>query len=95
VQSYWSANNQFLWDEYRTIDFPFEEVIPPRLAIHLTRTLDRLFDYYLTWSAPRRKMAAEGDGFIATARQEFETAWGPEQTRHVVMPLAVRLGKLT
>ena len=95
VQSYWSANNELLWHEYRTIDFPFEEVVPPRLAIHLTWTLDQLFDYYLTWSAPRRKIAAEGDGFIVEARQAFELAWGASPSRHVVMPLTVRLGKLT
>jgi ubiquinone/menaquinone biosynthesis C-methylase UbiE len=36
VQSHWWANNGLLWDGYRTIDFPFEEVPSPRLAIHLT-----------------------------------------------------------
>ena len=95
VQSHWSANNRLLWDGYRTIDFPFEEVPSPRLAIHLTWTLDHLFDYYRTWSAPRRKIAAEGDSFVSEARRAFEAAWGePTQPRHVVMPLAVRLGRL-
>jgi ubiquinone/menaquinone biosynthesis C-methylase UbiE len=95
VQSHWSANNRLLWDGYRTIAFPFEEVISPCLAIHLTWTLDQLFDYYLTWSAPRRKIAAEGDSFVSEARRAFESDWGdPTQPRHVVMPLTVRLGRL-
>lgn len=95
VQSYWSANNRLLWDGYRTIAFPFEEVPAPCLAIHLTWTLDQLFDYYLTWSAPRRKIAAEGDSFVIEARRAFESAWGePTQCRHVVMPLSVRLGRM-
>jgi SAM-dependent methyltransferase len=95
VQSYWSPNNRLLWDGYRTIAFPFEEVASPCLAIHLTWTLDRLFDYYLTWSAPRRKIMADGDGFVGVARRALESAWGdPAQPRHVVMPLSVRLGRL-
>jgi ubiquinone/menaquinone biosynthesis C-methylase UbiE len=95
VQSYWSSKNRLLWDGYRTIAFPFEELASPCLAIHLTWTLDQLFDYYLTWSAPRRKITAEGDSFVTAARHAFESAWGdPAQGRHVVMPLAMRLGRI-
>jgi ubiquinone/menaquinone biosynthesis C-methylase UbiE len=54
IQSFWLPNNRLLWDGYRTIDFPFDEIAAPNLAIHLTWTLDQLFDYYLTWSAARR-----------------------------------------
>jgi ubiquinone/menaquinone biosynthesis C-methylase UbiE len=95
VMSFWSANNRLLWDGYRTIVFPFQEVTSPNLAIHLTWTLDQLFDYYLTWSAPRRKIAADGDSFVRDARREFSVAWGdPDRPRHVVMPIAMRLGRL-
>jgi SAM-dependent methyltransferase len=95
LHSYWSANNRLLWDGYRTIAFPFEEVTSPCLAIHLTWTLDQLFDYYLTWSGPRRKIAADGNEFVSVARRAFESAWGdPAQPRHVVMPMSVRLGRL-
>ena len=95
VQSYWSPNNRLLWDGFRTIPFPFEELTAPCLAIHLTWTLDQLFEYYLTWSAPRRKIAAEGDGFVSAARRAFGSAWADgTQSRHVVMPLSVRLGRL-
>jgi SAM-dependent methyltransferase len=96
VQSFWLPNNRLLWDGYRTIDFPFEEIAAPNLAIHLTWTLDQLFDYYLTWSATRRKIAADGSSFIAAARDAMEPAWGdPKRQRHVVMPIGARLGKVT
>jgi SAM-dependent methyltransferase len=95
VESFWSPNNRLLWDGYRTIPFPFEELTSPCLAIHLTWTLDQLFEYYLTWSAPRRKIAAESNSFVGEARAAFESAWGdPTRARHVVMPLTVRLGRL-
>jgi len=69
--------------------------MPPCVAIHLTWTLDQLLDYYLTRSAPRRKVAVDGNGFVSVARRAFESAWGdPAQSRDVVMPMSVRLGRL-
>ena len=95
IQTFWLPYNRLLWDGYRTIDFPFEEIAPPHLAIHLTWTLDQVFDYYLTWSAPRRKITADGDSFITAARYAMETAWGDQmRQRHIVMPMSVRLGKV-
>jgi SAM-dependent methyltransferase len=95
VHSYWSSHNRLLWDGYRTIPFPFEEITPPCLAIHLAWTLDQLFDYVLSWSAVRKKLTAEGDFFVAAARRALEPSWGdPAQARHVVMPLGVRLDRL-
>jgi hypothetical protein len=95
IQPYWLPNNRLLWDGYRTIDFPFDEIAAPNLAIHLTWTLDQLFDYYLTWSASRRKIAAEGDRFIAAARCAMENAWGdPMRQRHIIMPISVRFGRV-
>jgi SAM-dependent methyltransferase len=95
IERYWSPNNRLLWDGYRTIAFPFDEVTGPNLAIHVTWNLDQLFDHYLTWSAPRRKIAADGDEFVRVARLAFEAAWGdPARSRHVVMPLTLRLGRL-
>jgi len=65
------------------------------LAIHLSWSLDELFAYYLTWSATQTKMAKEGNAFVTAARGALEAAWGaPTERRHVVMPLALRFGRL-
>lgn len=95
IASYWSPTNRLLWDGYRTIEFPFEELPRIRLAIHRAWTLAQLFDYLLTWSSVRRKVAAEGDGFLREARERFQASWGDNaRSRHVVMPLNVRVGRL-
>jgi SAM-dependent methyltransferase len=95
VDAWWPAHNRLLWDGYSTIAFPYSEIRPPRLALHLGWTLEQLLDYYLSWSAPRRRMAREGDGFVAEARAALAAAWGgPERARHVVMPLGIRIGRL-
>ena len=95
IEADWSPKIRILWDGYLTIDFPFEELTAPPFAIHLSWNLDELFSYYLTWSASRRKMAQEGNGWVTAARAAFDAAWGdPTRRRHVVMPLALRLGRL-
>ncbi|HEX4647491.1 MAG TPA: class I SAM-dependent methyltransferase [Steroidobacteraceae bacterium] len=95
IEPYWSPKVRMLWDGYSTIDFPFEGLTAPALAVHLTWNLDELLSYYLTWSATRRKIANEGDDFLTAARAAFDAAWGvATERRHVVMPIAMRLGRL-
>lgn len=96
VQSHWAPNNQLLADGYRTIPFPFEQVVEPNLAIHVSWTLSQLLEFFLTWSAPRRKIDVDGDGFVKEAHRAFEAEWGdPERRRHVVIPLIARIGRVT
>jgi ubiquinone/menaquinone biosynthesis C-methylase UbiE len=95
IRHYWSPQVQLLSDGYRTIDFPFEELTAPPFAIHISWNLEELFSYYLTWSAPRAKMAKDGNEFLGAARRAFDAAWGaPTKRRHVVLPLALRFGRL-
>ncbi len=95
IESYWLPNLRLLWNHYRTIDFPFEEVTEPHLAMYLSWTLDQLLSYYRTWSATRSKIGAEGEQFLVDARNALAAAWGdPDQQRTVVMPMVARLGRL-
>ncbi|HEY4974549.1 MAG TPA: class I SAM-dependent methyltransferase [Steroidobacteraceae bacterium] len=95
IEAYWRPNLKWLWHAYRTIDFPFEEISAPRLAIHLDWNLDQLLSYCVTWSATRSKIAAEGNRFLVDAHQALAAAWGdPQQSRSVVMPISARLGRL-
>jgi SAM-dependent methyltransferase len=94
VAARWSPHVRVLWDGYRTTEFPFSELEPPRLAIHLRWTLAELFAHFLTWSATRAAIEASGDGFVRKARQELQAAWGdPQHARRVVIPLVIRLGR--
>ena len=95
IESYWLPNLRFLWHGYRTIDFPFEEITEPRLAMYLSWNLAQLLSYYRTWSATRSRIAAEGEQFLADARDALAAAWDdPEHRRTVVMPITARLGRL-
>jgi SAM-dependent methyltransferase len=95
IEPYWLPNVQLLWHGYRTLHFPFEEITEPRLAIYLSWNLEQLLSYCRTWSATRRKIAAEGERFLTDAQDALAQAWGdPDQPRMLVMPMTVRLGRL-
>jgi SAM-dependent methyltransferase len=95
IEPYWLPNLRLLWHGYRTIDFPFEEITEPRLALYLSWNLDQLLNYCRTWSATRSKIAAEGEQFLAAARDALAGVWGnPELRRTVVMPITARLGRV-
>jgi SAM-dependent methyltransferase len=91
---YWLPYNQLLWDGYRTVEFPFEELTPPRLAIYVRWNLEQVLAYYLTSSGPRAAIRALGNAFLLRAQALLRDAWGdPDQPRQVVMPLGVRIGR--
>ena len=91
---YWLPNSQLLWDGFRTVEFPFEELPPPRLAIHLHWNLEQVLRYYLSSSGPRAAIKALGEKFLRAAEQRLREAWGnPTRTLPVVMPLGIRLGR--
>lgn len=91
---YWLPHNQLLWDGYRTVEFPFDELTPPRLAIHVRWNLEQVLAYYLTWSGPRAAIRALGNAFVLRAQELLRDAWGdPSEPRHVVTPLEVRIGR--
>ncbi|MGH3427405.1 MAG: methyltransferase domain-containing protein [Mycobacteriales bacterium] len=95
IEAYWLPNLRLLWQGYRTIDFPFEDVTEPSLTLCMTWDLNQLLSFYRTWSATRSKIAAEGEQFLVEAHRGLATAWGEaNQTRAVVMPLAARLGRV-
>jgi SAM-dependent methyltransferase len=95
IEPYWLPNLRMLWHRYRTIDFPFEEITEPRLAMYLGWNLEQLLSYWRTWSATRQKIAAEGEQFLADAHEALAAQWGdPFQRRTVVMPVTARLGKI-
>jgi SAM-dependent methyltransferase len=91
---HWPPNNQVLWDGFRTVEFPFTELRPPRLAIHLQWNLEQVLTYYRTSSGPRAAIRALGEQFLLTAQERLQAAWGdPDRARPVMMPLSIRLGR--
>jgi SAM-dependent methyltransferase len=91
----WAPQNELAWSGYRTIEFPFAEITPPRLAIHRHWNLTQLIDFYLTWSAPQLQLTSEGEAFLVRGRRRLQEVWGDAAlARAVVIPLHLRFGRM-
>ena len=95
VGAYWPPERKWVDDDYRDIPFPFAEVPAPALWIEERWDLQRLLDYFQTWSSTNRYRAKTGLDPVEAARPDFERAWGhPAEVREVRWPVMMRAGML-
>jgi SAM-dependent methyltransferase len=95
VGAYWPPERKWVDDDYRDLPFPFAEVATPHLWIEAHWDLQRLLDYFQTWSSTVRYRQATGVDPVAAARDGFAEAWGdPGEVREVRWPVMMRAGML-
>jgi len=93
VKTYWPPERRWVDDDYRDLPFPFERVQAPELWIEERWGLDRLLDYFGTWSATQRYMQANGEDPRDLIRGELAAAWGdPEREREIRWPIMMLAG---
>jgi len=82
------------WEQYRTVEFPFERLETPRFEMENRWKLNRFLDYMRTWSATDRCLKKLGDAWWSEAGNRIGALWGdPERERLVKMPLTLVVGR--
>jgi SAM-dependent methyltransferase len=95
VDPYQAAGNRMVANGYCDIQFPFEMIEAPMMAIQCEWTLDQLVSYAATWSAVARMKKEQGVDPMAAYCVALEHIWGDvESQRNVRMPLTIRAGRL-
>lgn len=92
--AYWPPERRYVEAQYRTLPFPCAEITPPPFAMAAPWTLEQLMGYLGTWSAVQRYRQATGRDPLALIADELAVAWGEADTRQVVWPLSLRVGRL-
>lgn len=96
VGPYWPPERRHVEEGYRSLDFPFDELHAPPMAIRVAWTLDDLIGYVDTWSAVRGAERALGRSPVAHFRSALSAVWGdPAGRRTVAFPLSLRVGRLS
>lgn len=93
VGPYWDFERGLVDTGYRTIDFPFEELSSPDFCMEAQWSLDDVLGYLRTWSATKGFIAARGFDPVLSVSTELRSAWGRSNTRQIVWPLSVRIGR--
>jgi SAM-dependent methyltransferase len=93
VGPFWPPERRYVEDGYRSIDFPFEEIVGPSLSMRETWTLPQFLGYLRSWSSVGRYVDARGEDPVIIAEEQFTPHWGA-RARAVSWPLSLRLGRI-
>lgn len=92
---YWAPENKLIWDGYKNIPFPFEEIAAPPFSIRTSWSLDQLLGYLSSWSAVPRCAEATGANPLIGLRAELAPLWGnPDEPIAFAADLALRAGRI-
>ncbi|MBD2461080.1 methyltransferase domain-containing protein [Oscillatoria sp. FACHB-1407] len=93
IQPFKPPQVQLLDEEYRTIPFPFEEVVTPSFTRTAAWTVDQYIGYVSTWSATQLLAEQQRWGAIAHFSDELQQAWG-KTPRTVEWAIYLRAGRI-
>jgi SAM-dependent methyltransferase len=94
VGPFWPPERALVESGYREVEFPFDEIPAPPLAIEQDLTLDALAGYLRTWSATLRYLAARGGDPVDDLVRALRPLWGdPARPRPARWPLDLRVGR--
>ncbi|MDQ2691129.1 MAG: class I SAM-dependent methyltransferase [Chloroflexota bacterium] len=95
LNGYWPERIQYLEERYKTIPFPFEDIVSPSFVMTTNWTLTQLAGFLDSWSATQRYKAQKGDHPLERIWEKLCTVWGDEdQRRPTRWQLHFRIGKL-
>jgi SAM-dependent methyltransferase len=93
VGPYWAPERRHVESGYRTLPFPYIELVPPAFTMEEDWTLNELLGYVGTWSATQKFREVNHRDPVADLARDLTPEWGnPAVARPVRWPLSLRLG---
>jgi SAM-dependent methyltransferase len=92
---YWPPERVLVDAGYRTLPFPFVEIVAPPFPMIAQWDVEHFLAYLRTWSATQRYLKAKGEDPVALIEAEMRAAWGdPSHVREVRWEFNVRCGRV-
>ena len=90
---YWAPERRHVDSGYRTLPFPYGELVAPGFTMEEQWTLTDLVGYLGTWSATQNLHRASHRDPVEDFRRRLMPEWGdPALARSIRWPLSLRLG---
>jgi len=94
LNGYWPERIHYLEEGYKTIPFPFEEIVPPPFVMEINWNLIQFAGFLDSWSATQRYKAQKGHHPLEIIWPQLTAAWADEnEPRLIRWPLHFRIGK--
>jgi SAM-dependent methyltransferase len=94
VGSYWDKERRLIDERYKTIPFPFEEIVTPSFHISVDWTLPEFQGYLSTWSSVQKYIQANRVNPVEDFIKEIQPLWKSDRQK-INFPLFLRLGKIS
>lgn len=95
IGPFWPPERKLVDSGYADIDFPFEELHAPALAIERDWKPKEFLGYVSTWSAVRRAVTVGRQDLLSAFARDLSGLWGGEQRRRqVIWPINMRIGRI-
>lgn len=95
IGPYWPAERRLVDSGYATLDFPFEPMAAPALAIRLDWSLEEFLGYIATWSAVRHARESGREDIIHFFAGDIAEIWGdPVSKQAISWPINMRVGRV-
>jgi SAM-dependent methyltransferase len=95
LEPYWPPESRLLWNQYRDIEFPFEEIDVPNFELRCHWSATQTLDFIRSWSSSQLRIKESGDDFLLKASPILRDAWSkPNQKQEVCLPFFVKAGRL-
>lgn len=90
---YWDSERRYIEEGYKTIPFPFEEIVAPHFQIKTNWNFNQMIGYLNTWSSLQHYKKANDRNPLEYVLTELKEAWGDDAEKDVRFPVLLRVGK--
>ena len=92
LKGYWDAERRYIDDLYRTIPFPFKEIVTPELSLKYRWPATQLLNYLNTWSGLQHYLKQHTETPLLELQQLLQQQ--SAQDLEIRFPILLRLGCL-
>ena len=90
---YWPDRRKYIDNEYKTIPFPFNEIVCPPFEISKEWDLEHFLGYLRTWSAVQKYKEASDKDDVEQIFDELTALWeNPSKKLKITWPVILRAG---
>ena len=94
VGPYWPPEREYVQQAYRTIPFPWDEIVPPPFRLQTEWTLEQVLGYFASWSSVQQYRARhDGQDPLPAVERELASVWPAGATVRLDWPLYLRVGR--
>lgn len=94
LNGYWPDGIHYLFEQYRTLPFPFQELPHPNFSMITHWDMDELVGFLASWSAAQKYLESNGHHPLEQIWPAISAAWGdPSEKKEMHWPLHTRIGR--